>query len=266
MTDFYETLGVPRTASSEEIKRAYRKMASQHHPDRGGDTQKFQKIQAAYDVLGDDQKRAQYDQPQPQFHGFPGGGGGFHFNMNVNDIFSSMFGQGFPPGFGPRQQHFVRMSLWIQLADVAQGGKRPISVATPQGTNTVEIEIPVGVADGESVQYQGIAPGGNDLVIQFRIHPDPHWERQDLHLITEKAVNIWDLILGADIVVKNILGNDVTVKVPPRTQPRSVLRLRGQGLKNRQGQTGDILLRVNAGVPEHIAPELIDAIKNYRNK
>jgi curved DNA-binding protein len=86
MTDYYSTLGVPRTASADEIKRAFRKLASQHHPDKGGDTKKFQEIQAAYDTLGDDRKRAAYNSPQPQMPA-----GGFHQNFNFNEIFN-MFG------------------------------------------------------------------------------------------------------------------------------------------------------------------------------
>jgi DnaJ-class molecular chaperone len=259
MTDHYATLGVARTASADEIKRAFRRLASQHHPDKGGDTKKFQEIQAAYDTLGDAAKRQAYDHPAPQFQNFPGG---FSTQFNMNDIFGQMFGQAF--GQQRPQQNFVRMSLWIRLADVALGGRRPISVGTPQGTNTIEIEIPPGINDGDNVQYQGLAPGGHDLVVQFRIHPDPVWQRNDLTLTTEKSVSIWDLILGADIALKNLQGHELVAQIPPRTQPKTLLRLKGQGLRNRSGQVGDVLLRVNAVIPDHINSELLDAIEKYR--
>jgi DnaJ-class molecular chaperone len=158
MTDHYAALGVPRTATQDEIKRAFRSLASKHHPDKGGDTKKFQEIQAAYAVLGDAQQRADYDNPRPQFSGF--GGGGAQFNMH--DIFSQMFGGQSPFGQQPRRNH-VRMSLWITLLDVARGGRRPVALGTQAGTSTVEIEIPQGINDGDNVQYPGIAPGGQEI-------------------------------------------------------------------------------------------------------
>ena len=163
MSDHYATLGVAKTATPDEIKRAFRRLASQHHPDKGGNTQKFQEIQAAYDTLGDAAKRADYDNPRPQVSGMPGGA---HFNMN--DIFSSMFGGQSPFGQQRRTQSHTRMTLWIRLTDVAQGGTRPVAVGTPQGQSTIEVEIPLGINDGDNVQYQGLAPGGGDLVIQSK--------------------------------------------------------------------------------------------------
>lgn len=257
MSDHYATLGVPRTATQDEIKRAFRKLASQHHPDKGGDTQRFQQIQAAYDTLGDAAKRSEYDNPRPQFTGFPGGA-----QFNMNDIFSTMFGQGFAQQ--RRQPNFVRMNLWIRLHDVAQGGNRPVAIGTAQGQQTIEVEIPLGINDGDSVQYAGLAPGGQDLVIQYRIHPDPVWQRDGLNLICEQSVDIWQMILGGDITVRTITGTELVTVIPARTQPRTMLRLRRQGLRDRSGRQGDILVRVMPDIPATIRPELIEAIEKYR--
>lgn len=257
MPDYYATLGVSRTASADEIKRAFRKLASQHHPDKGGDTAKFQAIQAAYDTLGNADKRAAYDNPAPQFSGFPGGA---QFN-SMHDIFS-MFGQG---GFGqqPRRNH-VRMSLWVTLRDVATGGKRPVSLSSSQGHTAIEIEIPLGLNDGDSVQYAGIAPGGQDLVVTFRIQPDSVWQRSALNLSCEQTVSVWDLILGGDLVVKSITGESLTVTIPVNTQPGTVLRLRAQGLRDQQGRRGDLHVRLGARIPQPVPPELLAAIQQYR--
>ena len=261
MTDYYATLGVSKTATADEIKRAFRRLASQHHPDKGGDTQKFQAIQAAYATLGDDQRRAEYDNPRPQFSGFSG----FHGTpggVNINDIFGQMFGQQFAQQH-PRRSH-VRMTLWITLLDVATGGKRTVSLGTQQGVSAVEIDIPLGINDGDNVQYEGIGPGGSDLVVNFRISPDRTWLRDGLNLTMEVRLDIWSLILGGELTIDTLTGKTLTVGVPERTQPGTSLRLRGQGLRDRAGQTGDIFVRVQAQIPTNIAPEILDAIRNHQ--
>jgi DnaJ-class molecular chaperone len=246
MTTHYQTLGVDRTASAEEIKLAYRKLASQHHPDRGGDTATFQTIQAAYDVLGDAGKRQQYDNPAPQF----AGGAPFDFD-NIFNMFGARFQH---PGQAQQQQ--VRMSLWISLADVAQGGRRAVSL----GNKTVEIEIPLGINDGDNVQYANLGPGGTNLVVNFRIHPHPRWQRQGLNLTQDETVLVWDLILGGELPVRDIQGTTLNMTIPAGTQPGTQLRLRGRGLRNRQGETGDLFVRLQARLPDTIPPELLAQI------
>lgn len=259
MPDHYATLGVARTATADEIKRAFRKLASQHHPDKGGDTKKFQEIQAAYDTLGDVAKRAQYDNPQPQFAGMPGGA-----QFNMGDIFAQMFGG--HPGFGgqhPRRNH-MRMSLWITLKDVSTGGNRQVAVGSPQGQATIEIDVPQGINDGDMVQYQGLAPGGQDLVIEFRVHPHPQFRRDGLNLTVEYKASVWDLILGGDTTVVNLDGTQLVVAIPPLTENGTSLRLRGRGLKDRKGAVGDLFVRLNVVLPKSISPELAHAIQQHR--
>ena len=260
MTDYYAALGVPRTATADDIKRAFRRLASQHHPDKGGDTQKFQAIQEAYATLSDAQKRAEYDNPRPQFSGFQGHPGG----VNINDIFGQMFGQGFAQQHQhPRRSH-VRMTLWISLLDVATGGKRTVSLGTQAGVSAVEIEIPLGINDGDNVQYEGIGPGSSDLVVQFKITPDRKWQRDGLNLAQEVRIDIWDLILGGDLTIDTLTGKTLSTRVPARTQPGTVLRLKSQGLRDRAGQTGDIMIRVQAQIPDDIPVEIIDAIQKHQ--
>lgn len=260
MTDYYAALGVAKTASQDEIKKAFRKLASQHHPDKGGDTAKFQEIQAAYDTLGDETKRAAYDNPQPQFGNF----GGAHFNMN--DIFSQMFGGAMhnsPFGQQPRRNH-VRMTVWINLEDTVRGGSKTMAVGTSQGSTTIEIEIPKGIEDGDNVQYNGVAPGGMDLVVQFRVHPDSRFRREGPNLFTDKRVSIWTLITGGEIEIENILGTTFALKIPPRTQPNTTMRIRGQGVGSRTG-SGDLLVKLHAEIPANISPELIAAIEQHQH-
>lgn len=261
MTDHYAILGVARNATPDEIKRAFRKLASQHHPDKGGDTQKFQEIQVAYDTLGDTAKRQQYDNPAPQFAGMPGG---FSTQFNMNDIFSQMFGG--HPGFAqqhPRRNH-MRMSLWITLKDVSTGGHRQVAVGSPQGQSTIEIDVPPGINDGDMVQYAGLAPGGQDLVIEFRIHPHPQFRRDGLNLTVDHKCAVWDMVLGGDTQVTNLDGNQLVVAVPPLTDNGTTLRLRGRGLRDRKGTTGDLFVRLHALLPQSISPELAEAIQQHR--
>jgi curved DNA-binding protein len=267
MTDHYATLGVARTATPDEIKRAFRKLASQHHPDKGGDTAKFQQIQAAYDVLGDPAKRQAYDNPQPQFGGFQGFGDGVH--VNINDIFGGMFGGGGNPFFGqgfaqrPRQNH-VRMTLWISLLDCMRGGRRTVALGTASGQQTVEIEIPRGIDDGDNVQYAGIAPGGQDLVIQFRLQPDRRWRREGLNLYTEHEIVVWDLIVGGTAEIHTVEGHSLVVNIPQRCQPGTTLRLRQQGIQDRAGQRGDLFVKIQAQIPDQVDPAIMAAIQQHR--
>ena len=263
MTDHYATLGVPRTATADEIKKTYRKLASQHHPDKGGDTRKFQEIQAAYAVLGDEAARAAYNNPQQQFGGFTSTGG---HPFDLNNIFNMFTQGGFPGGQQPQQQrrNHARMSLWISLADAIRGGSKTVAVTTSAGNTTVNIDIPPGIDDGDHVQYGGVAPGGLDLVIQFRISPDPVWRRDGVHLHSDHKVNIWDLITGGDVEIRTAQGKTLTFSVPPKTQPGTVMRLRAQGIHNRAGAQGDALIRLQAEIPAEIPEEIMAAIRTHK--
>ena len=260
MKNYYQTLGIDRNASPDEIKRAYRRLASQHHPDKGGDKNQFQEIEEAYRTLSDDQKRANYDNPSPFGGGFGPGMGGQPFNFE--SIFD-MFGTRFQHQHRPKPQ--ARMTLWITLKDSAEGFSKTVSVGSQHGTTTLDIEIPLGIGDSDTVQYNGLAPGGMDLIVTFRLHPDPIWQRRNYDLLTEKDISIWDCILGTEITLYDVLGNQLLLTIPPRTQPGSMLRLRGRGMTQRQTLAkGDILVKINATIPDNIDQDLLDKIAQKR--
>ena len=261
MKNYYHTLGLERTATADEVKRAYRRLASQHHPDKGGDKLKFQEVEEAYRTLSDPNKRTQYD--NPGFGNFDSNPGFQSATFNFDSIFN-MFGAQFHPHMQRQQQ--AQMTLWITLTDVAQGGPRTITVGTDRGTTAVEIDIPLGINDGDRVQYARIGPGGMDLIITFRIHNHPRWQRQGQHLICEETIGLWDLILGCDITIKDILNNQLQITIPPRTQPGSMIRLKGRGLNGRQQIPGDLLLRVQGRMPDSIDSSLLNLIEQARAK
>lgn len=257
MSDYYSILGVKRDATADEIKQAYRRMAAQHHPDRGGDTERFQEIQQAYDTLSDGNRRAAYDNPGQQMFGAGG--------SNPFDFFNQMFGGGFGgAGFHQRRSH-VRMTMWVTFAESVIGVTKTVQVGTTQGSSTVQIEVPAGIEDGDNVQYGGIAPGGMDLVIQYRVTPDPRWRREGNNLHTEHRVSIWDMILGGDLKIQNIHGKELSIRIPELCQPGTLLRARGQGVRPKNGTPGDLLVRVQAEIPRNIPAKILEAIKQSRS-
>ena len=262
MQNPYQTLGINQGADATEIKRAYRKLASQHHPDKGGDKAKFQEIQSAYSMLTNPQPHAAFNNTgaprNTEFNFNFGPGDAFDF-QSIFNAFGTRFQQ------QQRQQH-ARMSLWITLEDVARGGQKTVSVASGHGNTTIEIEIPLAINDGDTVQYQQLGPGGMDLLITFRIHPNPRWQRQGPNLTTDLSVSVWDLILGADVSVQDILGNTLTVTIPPRTQPGTIMRLRERGLQQRSGDSGDLFVKIQAQIPQHISEDLVKSIEQIRNQ
>lgn len=262
MKDYYKILGVERTASADDIKRAYRRLASQHHPDKGGDTTKFQEIEEAYRILSDVNARQQYDNPRSTvFQDF--GQGRPHFNFD--DIFQ-MFGTRIDPRHQQRMTT-ARLTLWISLRDAMVGGGRIIAVSSPHGQNNLEIDIPMGVDDGESVRYPGLAPGGVDLVITFRIKPEAGWIKHDHNLLHEVSISIWDLILGGELKIVTLTGQEIAVTVPANTQPGTTLRCRGHGFRSRKhANAGDLLVKLHARVPDTISPDLLDRIRQERGQ
>ena len=163
-----------------------------------------------------------------------------------------------------RNAFLTTLSLWITLLDVATGGKRTVSLGTHQGVSALEIEIPLGINDGDNVQYEGLGPGGSDLVVNFRVSPERTWQRDGLDLTMEVRLNIWDLILGGELNIDTLTNKTLNARIPERTQPGTSLRLRGQGLKDRAGNTGDIFVKIQASIPDNIAPEILDAIRNHQ--
>lgn len=252
MSDYYSTLGVNKDAQPEDIKRAYQRLAMRHHPDRGGNAAEFQKIQEAYDTLGDASRRQEYDNPGPfGGQGFPGGFQ-FHFGGG-GDPFGDIFGQMF------RQTMIARVNLEVDLETVARGGRRVVQI---NGQN-VELEIPQGVESGEELRYQQVGPNGADLVARFIVRDHARFRRQGLDLVTNIQVDFWDLILGTDREFQGLMGDAITLAIPAKTRPGQILRVRERGLA-RAGQRGNLLVQIDAILPTDIPDDIVSRLKEIK--
>ena len=263
MTDYYKTLGVDRSANDQDIKTAYRRLASQHHPDKGGDKAKFQEIQQAYDTLSDPDKRGQYDNPQPQFGG--GGPGGFEFHFGGSGGFDQMFGQGHPFGdifgFG-RNRHPTNRNIQLQTAislEDAFNGKEVIaSVTLPSGREqTVNIKIPPGIHEGTTLRLAGMgddtvpgAPRG-DILLSVHIQGHPVFQRQGDDLIQEIEINSIDAMLGSVVNILSIDNKQLETTIPAGVQQDSVLSLNNYGMPNfnNSAHRGRLLVRIKIKTP-----------------
>ncbi len=257
MKDPYSVLGVAAAASEAEIKKAYRKLASQHHPDRGGNTAVFQEIQTAYDVLSDPKKKNDYDNPrQSSAFGFRPGQHGF----DLGGIFDNLRAQ----QRQAQNTQRIRVTLWVNLEDIVGEKTKTINIATNQGNHTIEIAVPGGVEDNMNVQYPGLAPSGRDLFVTFKISPHKGWHREGMNLIMDCMVSIWDLILGSKLEVQTLHKQFITVSLPRHTQPGTMFRVCGKGLPGMHGGVGDLLIRVQAKIPDLISDEILKLIEQSR--
>lgn len=267
MANAYETLGVPKGASEDEIKKAYRKLASQHHPDKGGDTAKFQEIQTAYETLSDPHKRAQHDNPNP-FSSFDNGNGThfeFHFGNGGNDIFDHIFRQGpfgGPNPFNqrqhqPRRNKDLRVQLTVNLSETLSDQKKTISVQTTKGDRyNVDVQIPRGVSSGTTIKYSGMGDNmfetltKGDLYVIINVINDSNCEIHGISLVKRIQVDAIDAMLGTEAIVRGLDGRDFAVKIPQGCQHDMKFGLQGQGLYQMNTNVrGDLVVVVELIVP-----------------
>lgn len=270
--DYYKILGVDKSASAEDIKQAYRKLAMKHHPDRGGNVSEFQKIQEAYNTLSDPKKKSEYDNPPQQaFHQFTGAPPSFE------DIFAH-FGNMGPFGeiFGRRAQTPKNKTLNVQtqisLEDAFTGKEVLATIQLPSGKEqTIEIKIPPGIQNGTTLRLAGMGDDSHtelprgDLNITVQIAPHPRFQRQGDDLVCDLEINCIDAILGKTVLVDTIDGRTFEVKINPGTQPGQMLSIQGQGMPNMRDNRfkGRLLININIVVPTNITDEQKDILKKY---
>ena len=273
--DYYKTLGVPRTASTDEIKKAFRKLARKYHPDAGGSEAKFKEINEAYEVLSDDKKRKLYDQyGTANENQIPRGWGGGTVNMDDifgggagaggfgswADILESIrrgegafgtnwdFNGGGAGGFGgrqprPRKGQDMNVTLNVTFEEAFAGTEKRVTVRVPGRTDseTLTVKVPAGAVDDGRLRFRGKgAPGENggaagDLLITTRIQDHPYFKRDGADVLIDVPVSVAEAALGASVIVPAPDGTKVRVKIPAGTQDETVMSVRGKGAPKVKG-------------------------------
>jgi DnaJ-class molecular chaperone len=305
MRNPYDVLGVPRSADEAEIKKAFRKLAKTYHPDRNQNDpkakDKFAEVNSAYEILGDAQKRAQFDRGEidaegkPRFQGFEGFGGGrgaraedfagFNFNAGGrrgargfspdagDDFFSQLFGDAFrSAGDGmrqgrgrPQKGEDVAATLTVTLEEVASEAKKRVRLPTGRD---VDVVIPKGVADGQVIRLRGLgqgAPGTDpgDALLTIQIAPHERFTPEGSNLRLRLPIEIEEAILGGPVRIPTLTGA-VEMSIPPLTNSGRTFRLRGKGLPGKAGP-GDLLVTMEIRLPEVVDEELLDYARKRRS-
>ena len=283
--DYYKILGVERSASADEIRKAYRKLAMTHHPDRNpGNKQaeeKFKEINEAYQALSDPQKRARYDQLGSEYsnwqqRGAPGdfdwsqwfngqqaGRGGTRVEYGdlndlfgeggFSDFFQSIFGGGMggaAAGTRTRSAPAYQQNVVISLQEAHDGALRSLQ----SSGRKVEVRIPAGVKNGSKVRVAGAGPEGLDLYLIIEVAEDARFEREGDDLRVSVTIDVFTALLGGEVEVET-MGGKVTLKIPPGTQPEQVFRLAGRGMPHLKGARtkGDLFVRVKVRIPRQLS-------------
>jgi curved DNA-binding protein len=299
--DYYQLLGVSRSADAKDIQRAYRKLARKYHPDvnkQAGAEDKFKQISEAYHVLTDPESRAQYDRYGPEFRhyvgaereyasqtrgGGAGGGGGTRARPGPSGFsWSSAQGAAGPGGasvdwgdlfgdvFGSMRGTDSEVDLELTVEEAFRGGPRTIVLAGPDGDRqTFDIQIPPGVLDGQRIRVAGGGSAGRqdggagDLIITFRVRPDRRLRLDGKNIEMDLLISPWEAALGASVSTR-APGGPITVRVPPGSSSGRRLRLKGQGMPQAGGKPGDLFAKVKIMVPTHLTDrerELLEQLK-----
>ncbi len=286
----YDVLGVAKTASDDDIRKAYRKLAKELHPDLNpGDQaaeERFKQVSAAFAIIGDAEKKAAYDRgdidetgaekPQQQYYrqyADTDAPHQYHTNSSfqdfgdLGDIFQDMFGRTGRASAGPNRGADVRYHLKISFLEAAKGEKKRITM--PDGV-TLDVTIPRGVNDGDVIRLKGKGHPGHaggpagDALVAIEIEPHPQFKRDGLDISIDLPITIDQAVLGAKVDVPTIDGV-VSMTVPKGVSSDRVMRLKGRGVGERTGKTrGDQLVRLAIVLPDKIDKELEDFMKEWR--
>jgi DnaJ-class molecular chaperone len=268
MKDYYSILGVNKNATEAEIKTAFKKLGLKHHPDKGGDEEKFKEINEAYSTLKDPQKRKQYDNPQSQFQFGGPGSNAFSFDgevpEGVADLFASMFGR--PGGMHRARQKGsdIQLQMPMSLEEIASGVSKTISVTIAGKNEVLNITVPPGMPNGQRVRYKGKGNPGpvekGDLFIVVNQTEHPRFERSGNDIFSMQEITVWEAIIGTEKELETVNGRKVKYSIKPGSQPETRIKLANQGIQNGHHY---VILRVN--VPKDLTDSQKQVILSIMN-
>jgi len=268
--DYYQILGINENASQDEIKKAYKKLAMKNHPDRGGDTKKFQEISQAYDTLGDEQKRQQYDAQKnnPFIHARSGN----HGFQDINDIFGG-FGFGPQGPFGgfhqQRRNRDLSIRVSISFKQSYTGTQIEARFNTPSGkAQTVVVDIPPGVQSGQTIRYGDLGddsipnmPRGN-LNVTILVENDPQWERRGNDICTILTVTALEAMTGCTKEVTCLDGSTMPLKLRPGVKHGAEFASGGRGFRDiNTGRMGSLIVILDVDIPAVTDPQLVQDLQ-----
>ena len=260
----YQTLGVSPQADAKEIKKAYRRLAGKHHPDKGGDEERFKQINEAYEVLSVPQKKQAYDNPNP-FENFQGGDP-FGQGSPFGDIFSEIFGGGFQQQRRrPTRNPDGVCDVHVDLAEVYTGTQKTIDT----GYAKYKLTIPAGSLNGAKFVMRGKGPQQidtlppGDLICRLLVHHPHEWQRDGNNLYVRCQVDYLEAMTGTVVKFYHLDNKQFEVKVPKNTAPESRLKMQGKGMPNPQtGQVGDLIVIVHVTTP-NLTDEQLRKLSNF---
>ena len=278
MQDPYNTLGVNRKTSAEDIKKSFKKLAKKYHPDMsGGDDSKFKEINEAYDILKDPQKRQQYD-----LGGFDNNGSnmsqGFGFSAHgfddiIKDFFSS--GPSRTTSFHRQQMRNrdVKITLRCTLDDIYFQTQKSLTVQLPNGTSkVVNVTIPVDADDNTTIRFKGLgdathgnmAPG--NLLVHVKIDKHNIYTREQFDLHCDHKISVFDIICGTSFSLPHIGKNQIKTTLPELSQPTQVMRFKGRGMPRQNGTFGDLYVHLKPYTPSTVNSSIKKMIKDYKDE
>lgn len=270
--NYYSTLNVAQNATDNEIKKAYRRLAKQYHPDAGGDEAKFKEITEAYNVLSDPDKRKMVDSGQDpnatndyNFHS------GFNGFGDLRDMFSHF--HHYANGQNYRKNKSVVTRLSLTLEEVLTGKEVDAEIGLPGNSKkNITIKIPAGVMDGHHVKFGGMGDASmadlppGDLLVNIIVLPHNKFERRQNHLICEYTIPIWDAILGTTLDVETLNKDILHLKIKPGTEFDTILRCAGRGLPDLNTQAkGDLYVKIKLNIPSNLTEEQTELIKQLKD-